>query len=152
MDNPKSTASIADHPIHPMIVPFPSAFFVATLVCDLLFWRSANAGWAIAAMWLLGAGLVMALLAALAGVVEFAGDRRIRRLDAAWWHAGTNVAVVVIEAVNLYLRSMHGAEIVIPTGLLLSLLGAVLLLFSGWKGGALVYRYRVGIRHNNEPL
>ena len=39
MPNPKSTASIADHPLHPMLVPFPIAFFVATFVSDLAFWR-----------------------------------------------------------------------------------------------------------------
>jgi uncharacterized membrane protein len=37
MTNPKSTLSIAGHPIHPMLVPFPIAFFVTTLVCDLAF-------------------------------------------------------------------------------------------------------------------
>lgn len=37
MANPRSTASIAGHPIHPMLIPFPIAFFVATLVCDLAF-------------------------------------------------------------------------------------------------------------------
>jgi uncharacterized membrane protein len=41
MTNPRSTASIAGHPIHPMLIPFPVAFFVATLVCDVVFWRMA---------------------------------------------------------------------------------------------------------------
>jgi hypothetical protein len=35
MTNPRSTASIGGHPIHPMLIPFPVAFFVATLVCDV---------------------------------------------------------------------------------------------------------------------
>jgi uncharacterized membrane protein len=47
-----------------MLVPFPIAFFVATLLCDLAFWHSGSASWATAASWLLGAGVVMALLAA----------------------------------------------------------------------------------------
>jgi hypothetical protein len=33
--NPVSTATIGDHPLHPMLVPFPIAFLVATLACDL---------------------------------------------------------------------------------------------------------------------
>jgi uncharacterized membrane protein len=37
MPNPRSTASIGDHPVHPMLIPFPIAFFVAALVCDLAF-------------------------------------------------------------------------------------------------------------------
>ena len=40
MSNPKSTASIAGHPIHPMLIPFPIAFFVATFVCDLAYWQT----------------------------------------------------------------------------------------------------------------
>ena len=37
--NPKSTASIAGHPLHPMLIPFPVAFFVTTLVTDLAYWK-----------------------------------------------------------------------------------------------------------------
>src|SRR5262249_19769122 len=88
MMNPRSTAHIAGHPIHPMLIPFPIAFFVATFVCDLAFWQTGNPAWATAAIWLLGAGLVMAGLAALAGLTDLIGEPRIRALNAVWWHAG----------------------------------------------------------------
>jgi len=78
MTNPRSTASIAGHPIHPMLIPFPIAFFVATFVCDVVFWQTSNAMWATAAVWLLGAGIVMAALAALAGLPDVLGEPRIR--------------------------------------------------------------------------
>jgi hypothetical protein len=39
--NPRSTAQIAGHPIHPMLVPFPIAFLVATLACVFNGWK----GW-----------------------------------------------------------------------------------------------------------
>lgn len=68
--NPKSTASIAGHPIHPMLIPFPIAFFVATFVCDIVFASTGNAGWVTASTWLLGAGLIMAVLAAIAGLTD----------------------------------------------------------------------------------
>ena len=45
MDNPRSTASIAGHPIHPMLVPFPIAFFVGAFVTDLVFWQTGVAFW-----------------------------------------------------------------------------------------------------------
>src|SRR5881275_2847582 len=86
--NPRSTASIAGHPIHPMLIPFPIAFFVATFVCDLVFWATGNASWADATLWLLGAGLIMAALAAVAGLTDFLGERQIREISTAWWHAG----------------------------------------------------------------
>src|SRR5690242_9940895 len=46
MSNPKSTVSIAGHPINPMLIPFPIAFFVATFFCDLAYWQTANSAWA----------------------------------------------------------------------------------------------------------
>src|SRR3954447_5884029 len=58
--NPESTAQVAGHPIHPMLIPFPVAFLVATLVSDLVFLRTGNPGWATASLWLLGAALVVA--------------------------------------------------------------------------------------------
>ena len=50
MTNPKSTAQIAGHPIHPMLIPFPVACFVLTFVSDIAFWRTANEFWATASL------------------------------------------------------------------------------------------------------
>jgi uncharacterized membrane protein len=145
MANPKSTASIAGHPIHPMLVPFPITFFVAALICDVIYWRTGNPGWVTASLWLLGGGLIMAALAAVAGLIDVLGEPRIRALNDAWYHAGGNVVVVLIEAYNWYSRYVSGEAAVLPTGLILSLVAAGLLLFTGWKGGELVFRHRVGV-------
>lgn len=67
-----------------MLIPFPIAFLVATLACDLSYRWTRDAAWSTASLYLLGAALVMAALAAIAGVVDFLGDSRIRRLSAAW--------------------------------------------------------------------
>ena len=143
--NPKSTASIAGHPIHPMLIPFPIAFFVGTFVCDLVFWSTGDLGWAAATLWLLGAGLIMAALAAVAGLTDVLGDTQIRNLSTAWLHAGGNVLVVLIELYNWYSRYAHGAAAIVPIGLVLSLIVVLILLFTGWKGWEMVYRHRVGV-------
>jgi uncharacterized membrane protein len=145
MTNPKSTASIAGHPLHPMLVPFPIAFFVTTFVCDLAFWRTGVSFWASASLWLLGVGLIMAALAAIVGLIDFLGEPRIRALDDAWWHAGGNVLAVLIELYNWYLRYTSGEVAIVPTGLALSLIVVCILLFPGWKGWKLVYLHRVGV-------
>jgi len=145
MPNPKSTASIADHPLHPMLVPFPIAFFVATFVSDLAFWRTGVPFWAEGSFWLLSAGLVIAALAAVVGLIDFFGEARIRALNDAWWHAGGNVVAVLIELFNWYLRYQAGETAIVPTGLLLSLVVVCILLFTGWKGWKLVYLHRVGV-------
>jgi uncharacterized membrane protein len=150
LSNPKSTASIAGHPIHPMIIPFPVAFFVATFACDLAYWQTGNEAWFTAAIWLLGAGIVMAALAAIAGLTDVLGEPRIRALNDIWWHAGGNVLVVLIELYNFYIRYSEGATAILPTGLILSLVVVVVLLFTGWKGWEMVYRHRVGVADTDE--
>jgi uncharacterized membrane protein len=40
--NPVSMANIFGHQIHPMLIPFPVAFFAATFVCDVAFWHTGN--------------------------------------------------------------------------------------------------------------
>ena len=143
--NPKSTASIAGHPIHPMLIPFPVAFLVATLVCDLIFWRTGNAAWSTASLYLLGAALVMGALAALAGLTDFLGDSRIRSLSAAWHHLIGNVIVVLLSVWNWFLRYSDGEAAVLPTGLLISFGVVLLLLYTGWRGWEMVYRHRVAV-------
>jgi uncharacterized membrane protein len=143
--NPRSTFSIAGHPIHPMLIPFPIAFFVATLVCDLAFHQTGNPFWATAGLWLLGVGLIMAGLAAVVGLIDVLAEPRIQALRDAWWHAGGNVLAVLVALYNWYLRFTSGESVVTSTELALSLVVVLLLLFTGWKGWNLVYRYRVGV-------
>jgi uncharacterized membrane protein len=146
MLNPRSTAKIGDHPIHPMLIPFPIVFFVSTFVADVVYLTSDDAGWARASVWLLGAGLATALLAALAGFVDFFGDRRIQRIGDAWQHMIGNLAAVGLQAVNFYLRCGEPTTVIAPSGVILSTVVVVLLLFNGWKGWNLVYRHHVGVK------
>lgn len=144
--NPRSTASIAGHPLHPMIIPFPIAFLVSAFATDLVFLNTGAPGWATASMWLLGAGVVMAVVAALFGFTDFFGEGRIRALRTAWWHMGGNLVAVVLAAVNWWLRYSGGALEGVPgTGVILSGAVVALLLFNGWMGWELVYRHHVGV-------
>ena len=143
--NPVSTASISGHPVHPMLITFPVAFFVATLVCDLVFWATRYDAWPRAAIWLLGAGIVMTALAGIAGLVDFTGDRRIRDISDSWQHAIGNVIVVLIQLFSFYERYRYGTSAVLPIGLICSAVVVCILLFTGWKGWEMVYRHRVAV-------
>jgi uncharacterized membrane protein len=146
MPNPRSTAQIAGHPIHPMLIPFPVVFLVTALATDIAFWITGGAAWATASMWLLGAGVIMALVAAVFGFTDFLGSGQIRELTDAWLHMAGNLIAVVLAAINWYLR--YGTEPttgVFPAGFWLSLVTVLLLLFNGWKGWELVYRHHVGV-------
>ena len=152
MSNPRSTAQIAGHPIHPMLVPFPVAFFTATLVCDLVYRENGDVFWFTATQYLLGAGIVMALAAAAAGFTDFLGDGRIRALTVAWAHMLGNLLLVVIQAFNWYRRHDLGPDAVLPTGLALSLAAALVMLATGWLGWEMVYRKRVAIAEEGAEL
>jgi uncharacterized membrane protein len=78
------------------------------------------------------------------------GDQRIRQLNGAWLHAGGNIIAVLIELYNFYIRFEHGGSAIVPVGLILSLIVVLILLFTGWKGWELVYRYRVGVADDSE--
>jgi Predicted membrane protein len=143
--NPRSTASIAGHPIHSMLIPFPIAFFVSTFLSDVAYWVSGDELWATASLWLLGAGLVMAGLAAVVGLIDVLGEAQIRQLNDAWLHAGGNIVAVLIELYNFYSRYEEGPAAIVPTGTVLSGLVVAILLFTGWKGWELVFRHRVGV-------
>jgi uncharacterized membrane protein len=143
--NPRSTAKIFGHPIHPTLVPFPIAFLVGTLLSDIAYWRIGDPFWATASLYLLGAALVFAALAALAGLTDFLGDKRVRALGAAWHHMIGNVTAVLLSAVNFLLRLDNPQDAVVPTGLAISTIVALILVYTGWQGGELVFRHRVGV-------
>jgi uncharacterized membrane protein len=144
-DNPRSTATVGGHPIHPMLVPVPIVCFVGTLITDLVYWRTAAMQWANFSAWLLVVGLVVSIFVVIAGAIDFFGDPRIRRLRPAWIHAVGNAVALVLAIVNAFVHSRDAYTSVVPTGLVLSLLVVLILLVTGWNGWDMVYRHRVGV-------
>ena len=143
-NHPRSTAQIAGHPIHPMLIPFPIVCFIGTFVTDVVYTRNHDLGWATASHWLLGVGLVMAALAAVAGLTDFFGDKRIQGSDAVK-HMLANVSAVVLELVNLIMR-LGNADFIPSVGVYISGVVVLILIYSGWKGGDLVFRHGIGVR------
>jgi uncharacterized membrane protein len=144
-DAVQSRAAIFGHPIHPMLVPFPIAFLPGALVTDIVFQQTGNAFWAEASFWLLCAGIATALLAAVFGLIDFASLRPARAHGAGWIHALGNVAAVALSAVNLWLRFGDPRDAIMPVGMVLSAAVALLLGVTGWYGGELAYRHRIGV-------
>lgn len=144
-DNPRSTARIAGHPIHPMLVPVPIVCFVGTLITDLTYWRTANMQWANMSAWFLAVGLIVSIFVVIAGAVDFFSDRRIRTLRPAWIHVVGNVVALILAIFNAFIHSRDAWTSVVPTGLILSALVVLILLVTGWNGWEMVYRRGVGV-------
>jgi uncharacterized membrane protein len=128
-----------------MLIPFPIAGFVGTFLADFALKSTGDEFWYRMGLWLLGAALIFAALAAIAGLTDVLGDIRIRNLNDAWLHAGGNVFAVVLELVNFFLRYNGAAASASGTGFWLSLVVVLILFFTGWKGWEMVYKHHVGV-------
>lgn len=140
-----STAQVAGHPIHPMLVPIPITCFIGALVTDIAYWASAEMIWADFSSWLLVVGLIFGVLAAIAGLTDFISNRLIRAQTPAWPHLLGNLAVLILAFFNTLIHTRDAWTSVVPTGIILSVITVLILPVTGWLGWALVYRHRVGV-------
>ncbi len=138
----KTPASIAGHPIHPMLVPLAIGLWIFSLVCDLaIAFGASSESWRIVALYTLAGGIVGALLAAVPGFIDMLSiPWPIKRT--ALIHMAINLTVVALFAVNLWLRFRGAAH---STVLWLSIVAIGLLVISGWLGGKMVYEEGVGV-------
>lgn len=141
----RSTARIATHPIHPMLVPVPIVCFIGALITDIMYAVTAEMMWADFSAWLLIVGLIIGVLAAIAGLIDFLSDRLIRAQMPAWPHMLGNIAVLVLAFFNVLVHTRDAWTSVVPTGLILSIITVLILPVTGWLGWAMVYRHGVGV-------
>jgi uncharacterized membrane protein len=139
-----TTAKIAGHPLHPLLVTLPIGFWVGTLIFDLGFLSTGDAFWARGALTVLVLAIIFAAIAALAGFADFFGNSRVRALRDAWQHMIGNVIALVLAIVNLWPHWEATGSGIKPWGLILSVVVVLILLFTGWKGGEMVFRHHVG--------
>lgn len=140
-----STVAIAGHPLHPLSVIFPIASLAAALVTDVLYWFTRDPFWARGSFWLIVAGLATGVVAAIIGMSDFLQIERVRKRTAGWAHMSLNVAVLVLTAINLFLRWNNPLGAVLPWGLVLSTIVGTLTSASGWFGAELSYRHKIGV-------
>lgn len=147
----ESTAAIAGHPLHHMLIVFPVAFLIGAFATDIAFMSTSNPFWAEASYWLLIGGIVTALVAAVPGLIDFVSIDRVRNLWISWAHMIANLVVVGVALINVGVRLGDPAAGVQDWGIWLSGLQTLLLLFSGWLGGEMAYRYRIGAIQDDSP-
>lgn len=141
----KSKASVKSHPIHPMLVAFPIAFFTGALLFDVMavtvgndsFWRTGS--------YLEAAGIVAAIAAAVPGAIDYFGTvpPRSSAKQRATKHALLNITMLVLFVIAFIVREERDHMPFLIIGL--ELTGFILMGFAGWLGGTLVYRNQIGV-------
>lgn len=151
-----SKARVAGHPIHPMIVAFPIAFYTSTVATLLAYVGTHEVFWYRVAMIANLAGIVTAAIAMIPGAIDLwslpAGSRARRT---GLRHAGFNAlatGLFAVTAVLLYLpwshRVMVNGEYVFDATvpLAMSVIAWVSMGVAGSLGWTLVQTHHVGIK------
>jgi uncharacterized membrane protein/nitrite reductase/ring-hydroxylating ferredoxin subunit len=141
----KSKVNIRSHPLHPILIPFPIAFFTGTLISHLIGWLMKKPDLLRTADYLNIAGILFALLAAIPGFIDFlhtvppksSGKKRAAK------HAITNVIMLVCFIIAFFYRRGEALNHFFLA--LLEVIGVSLMVIAGWLGGTLVYRNQIGV-------
>jgi uncharacterized membrane protein len=141
----ESRVKFAGHPVHPMLIVFPLGLLTTAVIFDIIYLVSGNTRWTLAACYMIGAGVLGGLAAALFGWLDWLGipgGTRAKRIGL--WHGVGNVVVLALFALSWVLR--RGTPEVPPTGAIVAgLIGVVLAAITSWLGGELVDRLGVGV-------
>jgi uncharacterized membrane protein len=144
-----SKIKIAGHPVHPMLVAFPVASYVGTLVGFAVYAANGHQFWLNLAIALNIAGVCSAVLAALPGLADWAlgvpRDSAAKKIGLA--HAGFNLAALglFLATVATYGNHWNGPPASATLGLVLSAIGVSLTIAAGFLGWMLVQGYHVGV-------
>jgi uncharacterized membrane protein len=138
------------HPIHPLLVTVPIGAFVCSLIFDVLTRTRAHGLPYLVdgAYWLIGVGLIGALIAAVFGVMDLLViPRGTRAFHTGVAHMLLNATVLGLFLIGFTWRASDHLELdkVRWGQLALSAAAVSLLVVAAWLGGTLAYRFGVRV-------
>lgn len=142
----ESRAKVFGHAIHPVLIVFPLGLLATAVIFDIIYLITDRQGFATAAAYMIAAGIIGGLVAAVFGLIDWLGippRTRAKRIGAV--HGLGNVVIVVLFAISWLLRSDAPGWAPNGAALTFSFAGAVLALFTAWLGGELVERLAVSV-------
>lgn len=141
----ESRAKFAGHPVHPMLIVFPLGLLATAVIFDIIYLVASNPQWTLVAYYMIGAGVIGGLAAAVFGWLDwFTIPKGTRARRIGLWHGVGNVVVLTLFILSWVLRRESPAEP--PTGAIVAgLTGFMLAAITSWLGGELVDRMGVGV-------
>lgn len=141
----RSKASIKSHPLHPILVGFPIAFYIGTLLFDSLAIIKEEVAFGLTGQYLHSAGIIAAVCAAIPGIIDYTytvpPNSSAKKRGAT--HGLVNTAALLIFGIALYCKHINNFSPYIIIAL--EFAGVVLTGYAGWLGGTLVHRNQIGI-------
>jgi uncharacterized membrane protein len=141
----EARARVMGHAVHQMLIVFPLGLFSTAVIFDVIHLISGGPTWSLVSYWMIAAGIIGGLCAALFGAIDWSkipSGTRAYRIGVL--HGLGNVVVVALFAVSWWLRRPDpGNPSAIAIGFMI--VGAALSLVTGWLGGELVDRLGVGV-------
>ena len=141
----ESKAKLLGHPVHQMLIVFPLGLLTTAIIFDVIHLSTHNPQWSVISYWMIAAGVIGGLVAAVFGVTDWFGiPSGTRAYRVGLLHGVGNVCVVALFAISWWLRRPDpGNPSAMAIGLML--VGGALSLVTGWLGGELVDRLGVGV-------
>jgi uncharacterized membrane protein len=150
----ESRAKLFGHSVHAMLIAFPVGLFVTAILFDIAYLVSSNGQWALISYWMIIAGIIGGLMAAVFGLIDYTKiPSGTRAKGVGSTHGIGNVIVVVLFLVSIWIR--HATPEQPPTSaFIFSFVGVALAAVTAWLGGELVERLGIGVddgAHANAP-
>jgi uncharacterized membrane protein len=138
-------------------VTIPIGTWVASLILDIASKASDDPNpYVVSARWLIGIGIVGAIVAAIFGLMDLAGipdGTPTKRIG--FTHMTINLLVTAAFIVSWFIRGNGGIEADGSTStelLVLSVIALLVLAVSGWLGGMMAYRYGVRVARESDQV
>lgn len=142
----RSHATAAGHPIHQQLIVFPLGLFATAVIFDVIYFLADNAGFGRAAFYMIGAGVISGLIAALFGLIDFIGiPRGTRAKRVGLLHGSGNALITGLFAISWVIRAGQSDSLPTSGAFVLALIAAAMSVVTGWLGGELVDRLGVGV-------
>ena len=141
----ESRAKIFGHAVHPILIVYPLGLLSAAVVFDIIYLVTGNPTWTTVSFWMIAAGIIGGLLAAVFGLIDYLGipsGTRASRIGLL--HGLTNLGVVILFIASWLMRR-YSPNVPSTAAFALSFIGVAAALLGGWLGGELVERLGVGV-------
>lgn len=141
----ESRAKFLGHPLHQQLIVFPLGLLGMAVIFDIIGLATKNTRWPDVAFYMIGAGVVMGLLAAIFGLIDWTAIQRGTRAKTVGAVHGVGNVIVVLAFLGSFALRWTDPPNPSMLAYVCSFVGFAIALFTGWLGGELVDRLGVGV-------